>query len=110
MVGQIIEAEILSQRIFYVLAGALSTSFVCMLTVWALHTPFTLTCMYLHLKHLLAYEADSPLDTAEVGDTDFHACHETRAAPHLWLYVIDVTTYRSWLTFSYRFWVPPLGW
>jgi len=45
MVGQIIEAEDLVQRVFYVLAVALSVSLGGMLSAWALHTPFLLSCM-----------------------------------------------------------------
>lgn len=51
-----------------------------------------------------------PSVTAEVGDLDFYVCHETRAAPHIWLYVIDFTIYISYVTPHYRFWVSPLGW
>ncbi len=50
------------------------------------------------------------LGTAKVGDTDFYVCHETRAAPHIWLYVIDATIDFSRVTLYYSFWFSPLGW
>ena len=45
----------------YVLTIALSASLASMLTVWALHTSFALSCMYKHLKYLLGHETDSPV-------------------------------------------------
>ena len=30
---------------------------------------------------------------AKVGDIDSYVCHETQAASHIWLYVIDSTIY-----------------
>ena len=51
-----------------------------------------------------------PVDTAKVGNIDFYVCHETRAAPHMWLYVINTTTYLSLVTLYYSFWLSPMGW
>ena len=72
---------------FHILAAALIGSIGSTLTVWALHTPVALSCMYMHLIHLLYYHTDSlvTLATAEVGDIDFYVCYETRVAPHTWL-------------------------
>ena len=50
------------------------------------------------------------LVSADVADIDFYACHETRAAPHLWLYVTDISLYHSRVTIYCSFWVVPLGW
>jgi len=60
---------------FYVLASALSASLVSMLTVWALHTSFALSF------------------SAEVGDIGFYACHGTRAAPYLWVFLVIPLAY-----------------
>jgi len=45
IVGQIIEAETIAQRMAYILAGALSASAVGMVIVWSLHASIMLTCM-----------------------------------------------------------------
>lgn len=82
----------------YVLAGALSASLASMLTVWALNTPFPLSCMSRNLRHLLCYQLTHLSVTAKVGDLNFYVCHETRAAPRLWLYVIETTTYYNLIT------------
>src|SRR5258706_6152625 len=68
---QIIEAENLAQSIFYILAVALSASLAGMLTVWALHTSFALSCMCEYLQHLLFYETDSLVRHCQSGGHRF---------------------------------------
>lgn len=48
-IGFVIEATRLAQRMFYVLAAGLIGSLGGMLTVWALHTSFALSCVYRHI-------------------------------------------------------------
>ena len=55
----------------YVLAGTLNASLAGMLTTWALHTSFALSCMYKHLRNLLTYETDSSVSHRQVGGRRF---------------------------------------
>lgn len=44
---------------FFVLAVGLGVSLAGMLTVWALHTPFAISSMKIHLKHPLVHVPES---------------------------------------------------
>jgi len=106
VVRLIIKAENLAQRMFYVLAGALSVSLAGMLTVWALHTSFALSCMYGHPKR---HEADSPFSHCQSGGHRFpYMSRDSGSSAYMavrhWFH------YLSWLLTLYRsFWVSPLS-
>lgn len=55
----------------FVLAVALTVSLGGMLTVWALHTPFALSCMKTHPKNLPVYEVNSLISHCQSGGLRF---------------------------------------
>ena len=92
---RIIRAKDLGQSMLFILAVALSTSLAGMLTVLALNTPFSSSCVHEYFKRPYFMKLTPSLVAAKVADIDFYICHETRAASHIWLYVIDATVYLS---------------